>query len=63
MQARFAIKLSVAALATAGLLALGGCNETDRPLSYKKGVYGGKTDQKLTAQQLETLRQRGTLQN
>ncbi|MGD9867719.1 MAG: hypothetical protein AB7U38_06955 [Hyphomicrobiales bacterium] len=45
------------------LASLGGCKETDRPLSYEKGVYGGKADQKLTEQQLETLRQRGTLQN
>lgn len=42
------------------VLALGGCWEVDRPLSYDKGVYGGKKDQKLTEEQLEALRQRAT---
>lgn len=50
--------ISVALLA-ASALALSGCKGTDRPLSYEKGVYGGKTDEPLTAEQVETLRQRG----
>lgn len=47
------------ALTLAGALALAGCKDTDRPLSYDKGVYGGKPDTKLTAEQVEALRQRG----
>lgn len=49
-------------LALAGLLVLAGCQDTDRPLSYEKGVYGGKADTKLTTGQLEALRHRGALQ-
>lgn len=49
-------------LALAGALALAGCKDTGRPLSYNKGVYGGKADTKLTAKQLETLRHRGMKQ-
>ncbi len=49
-------------LALAGLLVLAGCQDTGRPLSYEKGVYGGKADTKLTAGQLEALRHRGALQ-
>ncbi len=49
-------------LALAGALALAGCKDTDRPLSYNKGVYGGKADTKLQAKQLETLRHRGMQQ-
>lgn len=41
------------------LLALAGCNESNRPLSYDKGVYGGKPDAQLTSEQVEELRQRG----
>jgi outer membrane protein assembly factor BamE (lipoprotein component of BamABCDE complex) len=49
-------------LALAGALALAGCKDTDRPLSYDKGVYGGKMDTKLTSEQIETLRHRGMRQ-
>jgi len=43
-------------------LALAGCEGTDRPTSYNKGVYGGKADTKLTTEQVEALRHRGGLQ-
>lgn len=43
----------------AGAIMLAGCKDTNRPLSYNKGEYGGKADAKLSAQQVETLRQRG----
>ena len=43
-------------------LALAGCEGTDRPTSYNKGVYGGKSDVKLTGKQVEALRHRGGLQ-
>ena len=32
--------------------------EQTRPLSYEKGIYGGKADQKLDQETLEALRQR-----
>lgn len=41
-----------------GIVALAGCNDTDRPLSYNKGEYAGKPDTDLTSEQVETLRQR-----
>ena len=53
------ISLSVA---LAGALALAGCKDTDRPLSYNKGVYGGKSDTKLTTEQIKALRHRGMRQ-
>ncbi len=43
-------------------LVVGGCEDSGRPLTYEKGVYGGKPDQTLTEQQLEELRQRGNYQ-
>ena len=43
----------------AGAITLAGCKDTNRPLSYNKGEYGGKADTKLSATQVETLRQRG----
>jgi len=46
-------------LALTGALALAGCKDTGRPLSYDKGVYGGMADTKLTSEQLKALRQRG----
>jgi len=46
-------------LLLASALALAGCEDTDRPTSYNKGVYGGKADTKLTTEQLEALRHRG----
>lgn len=49
-------------VSTALLLALAGCKDTDRPISYNKGVYGGPADQKLTAEETEALRLRGALQ-
>ena len=49
-------------MAFAGALALAGCKDTDRPLNYNKGVYGGKSDTKLTTEQLNTLRHRGMRQ-
>lgn len=49
-------------LALAAALALAGCKDSDRPLSYDKGVYGGKMDTKLTSEQIETLRHRGMRQ-
>ncbi len=49
-------------MAFAGALALAGCKDTVRPLDYNKGVYGGKTDTKLTAEQINSLRHRGMRQ-
>ncbi len=47
----------------AGTLVLTGCKDSsDRPLSYDKGVYAGKAEPKLTANQVEALRHRGALQ-
>jgi hypothetical protein len=46
-------------LALVSAVALAGCKDTDRPLSYNKGVYGGKVDTKLTSTQIEALRHRG----
>ena len=55
-----AISITLTLVAT---LVVAGCNDSsDRPLSYEKGVYGGKADTKLTADQIEALRHRGTLQ-
>ena len=49
-------------LLLASALALAGCEGTDRPTSYNKGVYGGKADTKLTTDQVEALRHRGVSQ-
>jgi len=46
-------------LGLAALVLLAGCKDTDRPLSYTKGEYGGKPDTALTKEQLDALRQRG----
>ena len=46
-------------IALMGVLALAGCKDTPRPLSYNKGEYGGKADTKLTKEQVDALRQRG----
>lgn len=54
-------KFSLFLLAAITLI-LGGCKDTDRPLSYNKGVYAGKADQKLTSEQVEALRHRGDYQ-
>ena len=48
----------MAMLLAGAALALAACNDTDRPLSYEKGVYHGKKDTALTSEQVETLRQR-----
>jgi len=48
-----------AALLAGTALVLSACNETDRPLSYEKGVYQGKKDTALSSEQVEALRQRG----
>lgn len=45
-------------IALLGVLALSGCNDSIRPLSYDKGEYGGKPDTKLTKEQVDGLRQR-----
>lgn len=55
MQAR---RVSVFLLAAAGLM-LAGCQDSDRPTSYNKGVYGGEPDTELSEETVETLRQRG----
>ena len=47
-------------IAFAGVLAAAGCKDTNRPLSYNKGEYGGKADTKLTKEQVDALRQRGS---
>lgn len=51
-------KFSVFFLAAITLV-LGGCKDTGRPLSYNKGVYGGKVDKALTSEQVDSLRHRG----
>ncbi len=38
-------------------------NEQNRPLTYKKGVYGGAVDQELTDDQRRELRRRGEMQH
>lgn len=48
-------------LAIAGLaLATQGCREDEqnRPLTYDKGTYQGQPDQRLSPEQVDTLRQR-----
>ncbi len=45
-------------LLAAAALGLAGCNDVERPTSYNKGVYGGKADQKLTPEQVDSLRER-----
>lgn len=44
---------------------LGACreDEQDRPLHYEQGVYGGKKDTPLTAEQQRELELRGRKQN
>lgn len=50
-------KLTFCLLAAA--LVVGGCKDERRPLSYEKGVYGGKKDTALTSEKLHALRHRG----
>lgn len=54
-------KFSVFLLAAITMV-LSGCKDTDRPLSYNKGVYGGPADKPLAPEQLDALRQRGNHQ-
>lgn len=51
------------AVLSAALL-LGACDESEqgRMLSYEKGTYLGAPDADLSAEQLDALRQRATLQ-
>lgn len=49
-------------LAATMLLGLAGCNHDERPLSYNKGVYGGKADQKLDADTVRELQYRSNYQ-
>ncbi len=51
--------------ASAIVFALAGCREAEqnRPLTYTKGEYGGKPDQKLDQQKLDQLRLRGQQQS
>lgn len=58
MRARTALIVGAATVA----VGLGGCLETDRPLTYEKGTYGGKPDQPLSPDQVSTLRERTNLQ-
>jgi hypothetical protein len=53
------MRLITFSLFLASALVLAGCEGTDRPTSYNKGVYGGKADTKLTPKQVEALRHRG----
>ena len=52
-------------VAGAIVFALAGCRESEqnRPLTYTKGEYGGKPDQKLDQQKLDQLRLRGQHQS
>lgn len=45
-------------------LLLAGCREDEqgRPIFHTKGVYEGKADHKLTKEQQDALRQRGSYQ-
>lgn len=57
--------IKVPGLALAGLLIAAGvasCSDPQQPLTYTKGSYGGQADEKLSVDQVSTLRQRGTLQ-
>lgn len=47
------------------VFALAGCRESEqnRPLTYTKGEYGGKPDQKLDQKKLDQLRLRGQQQS
>lgn len=53
------MRVAIVCTIFASAIVLAGCKDTDRPLSYTKGEYGGKADTKLSAEQVETLRQRG----
>jgi hypothetical protein len=54
-------RIALVALTLAGALALGGCREAeqDRPLTYEPGTYLGQEDESLSAETLDTLRERG----
>lgn len=53
------MRLILFILGLAAMAVLAGCEDMDRPLNYNKGEYAGQPDTKLTAEQVETLRQRG----
>lgn len=64
MRERLATRMGIC-LAAAGLaLALSACreNEQDRPLTFEKGVYGGKPDQALSEEKRDELRGRTHIQ-
>jgi hypothetical protein len=51
------------AVAAASAVGLAGCMEgSDRPLSFKPGVYQGERSPALTEEQRKALRERGNLQ-
>lgn len=54
---RFALLATL--IASVGLAA---CGETERPLSYQPGVYGGAADEPLSSETVDALRQRTNLQ-
>lgn len=57
------LKRGISVLAMIGLVAgVAACreNEGDRPLTKQKGVYEGQEDEKLDADQLESLRTRAS---
>ena len=56
-------RLIVASLASAGLLVLQGCQESeqDRILVYEKGTYLGEPDEELSPAQQEALRYRAKI--
>ncbi len=58
------ISLIFVIIFSAALVVLAGCKpeEQGRPLRYQKGVYGGKADEKLTAEEIRQLRLRGETQ-
>lgn len=50
------LAVGAALAAAAGLLA--GCNDEERPLHFAKGKYAGPQDAPLSAEQLDSLKQR-----
>jgi len=49
-------------LAATFTMGISGCGETDRPLSYDKGTYGGPVDEKLNDDVVRALEQRSNYQ-
>jgi outer membrane murein-binding lipoprotein Lpp len=54
------IRFAVIGATVLAMTAIAGCREEEqnRPLTYKKGVYQGKTDQQLSDAQRDELRSR-----